>query len=200
AHKYFEVIEGAIRKYDPNHLYLGCRFIRNFEQMEGVAEMAGKYADVVSVNVYSAYPEREEMDSWYNAARKPIIIGEHHIPLQTPKQLWPLYENFSPDEREQMIKNYLFKWASYSYSVGAHWYQFRDQEVTGRGIGGGGGENQPVGLVSIADKINRPLANIYFEVSHQLVESLMLDNFKASKMARDERDGFQFHNSRNINR
>lgn len=200
AEKYFEVISRTIRKYDFNHLYLGCRFTRNFDQMEGVAEMAGKYADVVSVNVYSAYPEREEMDAWYNAVQKPVLIGEHHIPLRTPKQLWPLFKNFPPDERQRMIKNYLRKWVSYPYSVGAHWYQFRDQEVTGRGIGGGGGENQPVGLVSIADKINRPLANIYFEVSCQIVDSLVLDNIKATKIAGDERDEFQFHKSKNINR
>jgi hypothetical protein len=175
AEKYFEVIANTIRKYDSNHLYLGCRFTRSFEQMEGVAEMAGKYADVVSVNVYSAYPEREEMDAWHNASQRPILIGEHHIPLRTPKQLWPLYRNFTPKKRTEMIKNYLFTWGSYPYSVGAHWYQFRDQEVTGRGIGGGGGENQPVGLMSIADKINRPIANVYFEVSNQIVDSLIIN-------------------------
>lgn len=169
AERYFSVISAALRKYDPNHLYLGCRFTRNFDKMEGVARKVGKYADVLSVNVYSAYPFREEMDLWYDAAQKPILIGEHHIPPRTPKQLWPVYENFPDHERYDMIENYVLTWASYPYAVGSHWYQFKDQEVAGRGDGG---ENQPVGIITIADKLNRELCNTYFRISQKVVEEI----------------------------
>ncbi|MEQ8704548.1 MAG: hypothetical protein RIC19_11540 [Phaeodactylibacter sp.] len=169
AERYFSVISAAIRKYDPNHLYLGCRFTRNFDHMEGVAQKVGKYADVLSVNVYSAYPFREEMDLWYDAAKKPILIGEHHIPPRTPKQLWPVYENFPDHERYDMIENYVLTWASYPYAVGSHWYQFKDQEVAGRGDGG---ENQPVGIITIADKLNRDLCNTYFRISQKVPEKI----------------------------
>ncbi len=171
AEKYFSVISDAIRKYDANHLYLGCRFTRNFDKMEGVARKMGKYADVLSVNVYSAYPLREEMDLWYEAAQKPILIGEHHIPHRTPKQLWPVYENFPDHERYSMIENYVLTWASYPYAIGSHWYQFKDQEVAGRGDGG---ENQPVGIITIADKLNRNLCNTYFNISQKIPE--IIDN------------------------
>ncbi len=169
AEKYFSVISGALRKYDPDHLYLGCRFTRNFDKMEGVARKVGKYADVLSVNVYSAYPLREEMDLWYDAAQKPILIGEHHIPPRTPKQLWPVYENFPDHKRYDMIENYVLTWASYPYAVGSHWYQFKDQEVAGRGDGG---ENQPVGIITIADKLNRNMCNTYFRISQKVPEKI----------------------------
>ena len=171
AERYFSVITAAIRKYDPNHLYLGSRFTRDFTQMKRVAGVAGKYVDVLSVNVYSAYPKREEMDLWYEASQKPILIGEHHIPSRTSKQLWPVYQNFPDHERYSMIENYLLTWASYPYAIGSHWYQFKDQEVAGRG---NGGENQPVGIITIADKLNRNLCNTYFNISQKIHD--IIDN------------------------
>jgi hypothetical protein len=172
AEKYFSIVHAAIRKYDSDHLYLGCRMTRNFDKMTDVAGIMGKYADVVSINVYSPYPIREEMDLWYHASGKPLLIGEHHIPPRTPKQLWPIYENFTDSEREQMISNYLLTWASYPYAVGAHCYQFRDQEVAGRE---NGGENQPIGIVTITDKINRQMFNVYHRVSQLLPERIGLE-------------------------
>lgn len=165
AAQYFKVIAETLKKYDPNHLYLGCRFTRNFDQLEGVAQMAGRYVDVLSVNVYSPYPIRQEMDTWYNAARKPIMIGEHHIPPRTDKQLWPVYDNFELTTRDRMLQDYLFKWASYPYAVGAHWYQFKDQEVAGRAEGG---ENQPVGLVTVTDRLNERLAALYHSIALEI--------------------------------
>ena len=53
AEKYFSVACGSIRRHDPNHLILGCRF----EGWEGGAipdvwEIAAKYCDVISFNQY----------------------------------------------------------------------------------------------------------------------------------------------------
>lgn len=170
AEQYFSVIQEKIQKYAPNHLYIGCRFTSSFEKMEGVTRMAGKYSDILSVNVYSAYPIRNEMDRWYNAAQKPLLIGEHHIPPQTPRQLWPVYQNFPDHERYPMIENYVLTWASYPYALGSHWYQFKDQEVAGRGSGG---ENQPIGIITVADKPNRQLLETYFRISQQLWDVIL---------------------------
>ena len=54
----------AISQFDPKHLYLGCRFTRNFNQMAPAAKAAGQYLEVVSINGYSAHPIREQMDQW----------------------------------------------------------------------------------------------------------------------------------------
>lgn len=165
AERYFSTISQAIRKHDPDHLYMGCRFTRNFRDMEPIAKAAGKYADILSLNVYSPYPYREQMDRWYHAAELPILIGEHHIPPRTEKQLWPRYPNFPPDERDRMVEKYITIWAGYPYAVGSHWYQYKDQELAGRGDGG---ENQPIGLVTVTDRPNYKLLETYHRISGML--------------------------------
>ena len=53
AERYFSVLCGAIRDADPNHMILGCRFMGPFGNVNGVVwETAGKYCDIVSMNVY----------------------------------------------------------------------------------------------------------------------------------------------------
>lgn len=54
AERYFSVACGAIRRYDSNHLILGCRFM-GWEggAIREVWEVASKYCDVISFNQYA---------------------------------------------------------------------------------------------------------------------------------------------------
>ena len=53
AEKYFAATTSAIRKADPNHMILGCRFAGGPKGAHDVVwEVAGKYCDVVSFNQY----------------------------------------------------------------------------------------------------------------------------------------------------
>ena len=61
ADKYFEITTSAIRRHDPNHLVLGCRFAGTIYPDE-VFRSAGKYCDIVSINGYAEpIPDRNEM-------------------------------------------------------------------------------------------------------------------------------------------
>ena len=50
AERYFSVNAAAIRRHDPNHLVLGCRFAGLVHP--AVIRIAGKYCDVVTLNFY----------------------------------------------------------------------------------------------------------------------------------------------------
>ena len=52
ARRYFETIAAAIRRHDPNHLLLGCRFAGLNSAHRVVWEEAGKTCDVVTFNQY----------------------------------------------------------------------------------------------------------------------------------------------------
>ena len=52
ARKYFEGACAAIRRHDPNHLILGCRFAGLGGAHEVVWKAAGEFCDVVSFNCY----------------------------------------------------------------------------------------------------------------------------------------------------
>ncbi|MEL7119233.1 MAG: hypothetical protein AAFO07_07330 [Bacteroidota bacterium] len=174
AEKYFSTIKKVIQKYAPNHLYLGCRFTRNFQAYQYVAEVAGKYVDVLSVNIYSPFT-RKEMDAWYQVAQKPILIGEHHVPPQTSRALLPRYPAFSLDKRDEMLKSYLNNWISYPYAVGSHWYQYVDQEIAGRSDGG---ENQPVGLVTVTDQLDQQLALVFYEFAKTIPNKYLINTYE----------------------
>ncbi len=86
AGKYFAITTAAIRKYDPNHLILGCRFAG---QSPDIWDIAGKYSDIVSVNCYRTLDlERgvmtdgfeTELKQWYREAKRPLMITEWSFP------------------------------------------------------------------------------------------------------------------------
>ncbi len=148
AKQYFKLISNTLKKHDPNHLYLGCRFTKRVKPAH-ILKQAGKYCDVVTVNVYSLIPENERMKTWYNLTRRPILIGEHHLPKKSNRQLPPHYQTFTSNERNHYYKQYVKTWAEMPFSVGCHWYQLVDQHITGRASNG---ENQVIGLVDITDQ------------------------------------------------
>lgn len=155
ASQYFEVVHNTLEKYDPNHMYLGARFTK-FPLPEHILEQAGDYCDVVTVNVYDLIPDRERMQTWYDRVGRPILIGEHHLPLTSERHLPPHWPRFTHAERNKYYKAYVRNWAKMPFSVGCHWYQFADQHITGRASDG---ENQTIGLVDIVDQPYQPLVN-----------------------------------------
>ena len=96
AERYFSVATAAIRRADPNHLILGCRFAGFKGAHEVVWRAAGRHCDIVTFNCYpwvdldtgvvmagtalrnvrfdDALAER------YNWARKPFMVTEWSFP------------------------------------------------------------------------------------------------------------------------
>ena len=71
---YMSKVTAALRKYDPNHLYLGCRFAWRNPLVE---KIASRYCDVISYNVYT--DNITKFSSVKGCEDKPIIIGEFHF-------------------------------------------------------------------------------------------------------------------------
>ena len=77
AERYYKVVSEAIRKYDPNHLYLGSRLHGKPKFIRQIVEAAGRYCDVVAINYYGAWtPSEKTMKHWGEWAQKPFIITE----------------------------------------------------------------------------------------------------------------------------
>ena len=72
AERYFSATSSAIRKYDPNHLVLGCRFAGAIVP-DGVWQMAGRHCDIVTLNAYARTDlARGEVWFWYRDRFLPI--------------------------------------------------------------------------------------------------------------------------------
>src|SRR5262249_18516021 len=145
AREYFRVVRDTLRKSDPHHLYLGCRFAWHTpEEVEAAAE----FCDVISFNVYRSrvtqnYPAHlVELD-------RPCIIGEFHFGA-LDRGFFHHGRGATPDQqpRAQMYSDYLKSVLDHPAFVGCHWFQFMDEPVTGRAFDG---ENYNIGFLSVTD-------------------------------------------------
>ncbi|NLF38536.1 hypothetical protein GX586_03775 [bacterium] len=79
ADRYFSIVSKAIRRHDPNHLYLGCRFYSDEKTIPAVFRAAGRHADVVSVNLYLQWtPDASWLANWERWSGKPVLITEFY--------------------------------------------------------------------------------------------------------------------------
>jgi hypothetical protein len=147
AEAYFRTVARALRRYDPDHLYLGSRFA--WQTREAV-EACGRWCDVVSFNRYRR-SIGDDPSEWarFHALGKPALIGEFHFGSANRGLFWEgLVGVGAESERGPAYARYLHAVADNPDFVGAHWFQYVDEPLTGRTLDG---ENAHVGFVTIAD-------------------------------------------------
>ncbi|WP_111979256.1 beta-galactosidase [Algibacillus agarilyticus] len=147
ASEYFRIVDGALNKYMPNHMYLGVRFA-DWGMPKEVVQASAKYADVVSFNLYK---EGLTKNKWKFLEKldMPTIIGEFHMGTTASGFFHPgLVHAANQEDRAKMYKDYMHSIIDNDYFIGAHWFQYLDSPITGRAYDG---ENYNVGFVSVTD-------------------------------------------------
>jgi len=146
ATTYFRVVAEAIHRHDPHHLFLGGRFAVNTP--EAVAACA-QYADVVSFNVYADLPQHGFDTAAMQQLDKPVLISEFHFGSDDRGPFGKgVVSVWNEQQRGEAYARFVAAAASNPDIVGAHWFQYVDQPVTGRLLDG---ENSHIGLVGITD-------------------------------------------------
>jgi hypothetical protein len=154
--RYYSLCRGIIKKYDPGALYLGDRYISNF--YPEVAESAGRYCDVVSTNLNADTADGTfapfYLPSLRQITKRPILITEYYQAAsenrsgnQNDSSGFPV----APTQRGRAVafSRQTRTLLQTPYVVGAHWFQYFDEPMHGRGDG----EDYDMGLVDI---FNRP--------------------------------------------
>lgn len=145
AEQYFRTVSGAMKKVLPGVLYLGSRFSNYSDE---VLRQAAKYCQVVSFNIYTELPEDRLADELATRYHFPVIIGEFHFGALDRGMFDPgLRKAENQAERAAKYAAYLEQAAKGAWCVGAHWFQYVDQPLTGRADG----ENYNIGFVSVTD-------------------------------------------------
>lgn len=145
AREYFRIVRDALKKRDPDHLYLGCRFA--WSSREAIHASA-EFCDVVSFNIYDRRIDRERW-AIIEELNKPAIIGEFHIGA-LDRGMWHagLQSAADQDERARVFQEYVESVIDHPSLVGCHWFQYVDQPLTGRAFDG---ENYNIGFLSVTD-------------------------------------------------
>ena len=179
AEAYFRITTSLIRKYDPNHLVLGCRY-RGWVPAR-VARAARQFTDAQSINYYSgdALLDAEIFNTIVSESHQPLIISEYsfhaldgrsgdrntvHFPAQVENQ----------EARAEGYRSMTTRLARVPYVIGADWFQWMDEPPSGRL---GDGEDANFGIVDIHDRRYDPLAEAVGQTAP------LLDNLHAGSAA-----------------
>jgi len=164
ADEYFKTVRDAIRRADPNHLYLGCRFANKTPEF---VIAAAKFCDVTSFNLYRpAVSPGEPALSLFAKQDRPALLSEFHNGA-TDRGMFATGMVWSANQemRANGYRDYLFSAAELGFIVGCHWFQLVDQPLTGRP---GDGENYGIGLVTVGDKPYTELTNMAATVNRDV--------------------------------
>jgi hypothetical protein len=74
--RYYTVVGGAIRRADPNHIYLGSRLHGRDGKNAALWKVAGKHLPVIAMNVYGNWTPTEAVRQWEQWSGRPMMATE----------------------------------------------------------------------------------------------------------------------------
>ena len=144
--RYFAICRDSIKSVAPHRLYLGCRFISTDSVIPELSAASKKYCDVLTVNIYAHSPANIGAETFPDM---PVLIGEFHFGVLDRGMYSPglCPVGVDQNDRAHAYTRLLQGALLHPQIVGAHWFQYRDQPLTGRGDG----ERYQIGFVDVAD-------------------------------------------------
>jgi hypothetical protein len=138
ADKYFSVVSNAIKKYDPNHMYIGARFYSSEKNHEKFMRTAGKYLDIVSNNYYGKWtPDSTDMSNWAEWTGRPFIVTEYYTKGEdsgmgnTSGAGWIVR---TQKDRGLFYQNYNLALLESGNCVGWHYFKYQDNDPEAKGV------------------------------------------------------------------
>jgi hypothetical protein len=181
---FFGTVSRIYHKYDPNHLLLGDRWIttsfHNEKFRSAMAEVEGKYVDVISMNYYSYKIETDLLkDVYTKSGGKPILLSEFGYGTEE-QGLKPLLPNSAANQfqRAMRYRNYVEGVASLDYIVGAHLFNYVDQAGLGRYWDGVWGERYNSGVVNVADRPYKEYLKGIMETNYDIYKVILRERPK----------------------
>jgi len=171
AERYFSLTSALMRRYLPHHLNLGPRFAEGVPDV--VTEVAAKYVDVVSLNIYTRDLAhfRNEVERVWSAGKKPILITEFSFPAKVNRS-GNLNQGYLHAQVEDQYERGIYyarcteMLSKLPFIVGYHWFQYFDEPTNGRGDG----ESGNFGFVDLDNRIYEPLAERASRANAQAAE------------------------------
>jgi hypothetical protein len=185
--EYFKFSAETVKKYDPNHMLLGCRFQSGTINNESLCRIGAKYMDVWSYNYYTYGLDESFLDRIQKATGgKPMIFSEFYWNTFAESGVsGGVKDVSSQQERGIAYRHYVEHAATLPYVIGVEWYTLTDTAQTGVGFGGINGFNANSGLFGVTD---RPWKN--------MITEMVKTNYEIYKVASGERARFVYDDPR----
>ncbi len=184
---YFKFVSETFRKYDRNHMLLGCRLQSGTINDEDLCSIAAKYVDVWSFNYYTYGLDTAFLDRIYKwTGGKPMILSEFYWNSPSDSGVPGGVKDIGSQlERGLAYRHYVEHAASLDYVVGVEWFTLADNSYLGVSFAKYDGENCNCGLLNIVD---RPWKTMLAE--------MMKTNYRIYDVAAGSAERFVFDDAR----
>jgi hypothetical protein len=167
AERYYATCALLMHDLAPQKLYLGSRLhdhLSPFGGDETVVRAAARHCAVISVNRYRFGVDDLRLPVGVD---KPLMIGEFHIGALDRGLLHPGLRSVADQEqRAGAYTVFMTSALRHPAVIGAHWFQYADQPLTGRGDG----ENYQIGFLDVTDTPYPELVNAARMIGSQLYQ------------------------------
>ena len=96
---YYRTAREAIRRHDPNHLFVGDKINANTDALDTVLPVTAQFTDVVFYQMYARYEVQEPgLDRWARIAGLPLINGDSAFTMVTenmPRPYGPVADDLT---------------------------------------------------------------------------------------------------------
>jgi hypothetical protein len=164
---YYNFLYKTVKAIDPNHLYFGNWVTPNWWENENDWRISAANCDVVGFDWYADHFHADPGGRLMTELDKPTLCGEFSFPPTYAGQRgYGTYGTHVTTEKEagEKYAQWIHDAASDPHCVGAFYFQYRDEPLTGRGPGNSRdtlvvGEDFAFGLVDVTDRVKWDFAN-----------------------------------------
>lgn len=132
AERYYRIVSSAIRRHDPNHLYLGSRLHGQAVRAEPVWRAAARHCDIISVNLYFVWnPPPHLVGNWVEWADRPFMITEFYakgMDSGLPNVSGAGWVVRTQADRGRYYQHLTLQMMESPHCVGMHWFRYHDND------------------------------------------------------------------------
>ena len=147
--RYFHVVATAFKKYDSNHMYMGCRFLTKSKDSKWVYRFSAQYLDCMTINWYFAWePQSEALYGIERNGDMPFMVTEFYTKAgdsglgNTSGAGWYVA---TQSDRADFYENFTIKLLESSNCVGWQLFHYMDNYPTS-GTGDKSSDNSNKGI------------------------------------------------------
>ena len=130
--RYYNVVTKAVKKYDPNHMLLGTRFLHGVVKAPWVLRFAALYLDCMTINWYGRWEiPPSELNDVVRNADIPLMITEFYTKAidsglaNTRGAGWTVP---TQQDRADFYQTYTLRLLECKNFIGWHWFQYIDND------------------------------------------------------------------------
>lgn len=173
--RYMQIVGGAIRKYDPNHIYLGPRLWGPSMKSPGILRACGRHLDAVAINIYFHWaPDPAMLAMWQKESGKPFMVTEFYakgMDSGLPNNTGAGWTVPTQEDRARFYQHFTLALIECGNCVGWQWLTYQDNDP----------ENKAAELSNL--DANKGIVNIRFEPYEPLVDGMKAINLRTYELA-----------------